>query len=58
MKIIQEMIQIERPVNWTQEKIVKIAKEIMGIEIYNAKTQNRYETVKSIWNTIPNGLIN
>jgi hypothetical protein len=28
MKIIQGMIEIERPVNWSMEKVMKIAKEI------------------------------
>jgi hypothetical protein len=35
MKIIQEMIQIERPSGWNIEKINLISKEIKKIEIYN-----------------------
>ena len=31
------MIQIERPSNWTMEKIIKIENEIKCIEIYNTK---------------------
>ncbi len=46
MRVIQEMIQIECPVSWTQGKILKIAKEIKGIEIYNAKALNKLEVVQ------------
>jgi hypothetical protein len=35
MKIIQEMIQIERPSGWNIERINKISNEIKRIEIYN-----------------------
>ena len=35
MKIIQEMIQIERPRGWNLEKIDSISKEIKRIEWYN-----------------------
>jgi hypothetical protein len=41
MKIIQGMIQIERPVNWTKESIMKIAKEIKDIELYNSRQINK-----------------
>ena len=35
MKIIQEMIQIERPRGWNLERIDSISKEIKKIELYN-----------------------
>ena len=35
MKIIQEMIQIQRPNGWNMEKIVLISKDIKKIELYN-----------------------
>jgi hypothetical protein len=35
MKIIQLMIQIERPRGWTIERIKEIANEINNIELYN-----------------------
>ena len=35
MKVIQEMIQIERPANWSKENIIKIVKELKNIELYN-----------------------
>ena len=37
IRIIQGMIQIERPKNWTMDNIMKIANEINRIEIYNTK---------------------
>ena len=40
MKIIQEMIQIERPRGWNLEKINLISKEFKKIELYN-KTKNK-----------------
>ena len=38
MKIIQEMIQIERPRGWNLERINLISKEIEKIELYNKLT--------------------
>jgi hypothetical protein len=35
MKIIQEMIQIERPRGWNLDKIKIISKDITKIELYN-----------------------
>jgi hypothetical protein len=37
MKIVQGLIQVERPKCWTLNKINDIAKEIKWIELYNAK---------------------
>jgi hypothetical protein len=41
MKIIQGMIQVERPRCWTIERIKEIANEIKGIELYNTKSLKR-----------------
>ena len=35
MKIIQEMIQIQRPSGWNMEKINLISNDIKRIELYN-----------------------
>ena len=37
LTVIQGMIQIERPTNWTIENIIKIVNEIKRIETYNTK---------------------
>ena len=41
IKIIQGMIQMERPKNWTMDNIMNYANEINRIEIYNAKKKGR-----------------
>ena len=44
IRVIQGMIQIERPVNWSIDNIKKLAKEIENIESYNA---NRAKIAKN-----------
>jgi hypothetical protein len=41
MKVIQGMIQIDRPVNWTKDKITNISNEIRNTELYNANKLNK-----------------
>ena len=41
LKIVQGMIQIERPKYWTIERINEIANENRCIELYNAKLLNK-----------------
>jgi hypothetical protein len=36
MKVVQEMIQIDHPVNWSIDNIFKIANELKNIELYNS----------------------
>jgi hypothetical protein len=36
IKIIQELIQIERPIKWNREKLNSMVRELIGIEQYNA----------------------
>ncbi len=36
IKIIQELIQIERPINWNREKLLSLVRELICIERYNA----------------------
>ena len=42
MKIVQEMIQIERPRGWNLEQINLISMDIKKIELYNSKNTVRY----------------
>ncbi len=37
IRVIQAMIQVERPINWSIENVKKIVNELKGIEIYNSK---------------------
>ena len=46
-KIIQELIQIERPKNWNRDRLITIAQELMNVERYNAfadRTINKFLT--------------
>ena len=52
MKVIQEMIQVERPVNWSIENVKKIVNEIKNIELYNAAILGKLEVVKRRWGTL------
>ena len=40
IKVIQGMIQVERPRNWSIDNIKKITSEIKNIELYNGKKEN------------------
>jgi hypothetical protein len=51
-RVIQSMIQIDRPVNWTKENILKLANELKWVEMYNAKMLNKLEETKSKWITV------
>jgi K+/H+ antiporter YhaU regulatory subunit KhtT len=56
MKIIQEMIQIERPMNWNREKLETIIKELIKIEKYNANVTRSIGKFKIKWNSLENVL--
>jgi hypothetical protein len=47
IRVIQEMIQMERPVHWSEEKIIKLANEIKCIEMFNATMINKLENTKN-----------
>ena len=53
MKVIQSMIQVERPTNWNIGNIIKIANEINLTEIYNAKKIGKIDVTESNWDIIP-----
>ena len=52
MKIIQEMIQIQRPMGWSMDNVEKIAKEMKNIELYNSKANNNFDKTRKKWNKI------
>jgi hypothetical protein len=52
VKVIQAMIQIERPSGWNQENIRKIAVEVKMIELYNSVGKNKFEATKRKWRKI------
>jgi len=49
MKIVQELIQIERPTNWSKENIVRIIRQIRKIEMSNAEEAHDIERFKRKW---------
>ena len=49
MKIIQEMIQIERPFNWNKEKIIKIILRMRDLELPSAIGKGRINIINK-WN--------
>jgi hypothetical protein len=52
IKIIQEMILVERPRNWNGEKPEMIIREIIKIEKYNATVTRTIVKFKIKWNSI------
>jgi hypothetical protein len=47
------MIQIDRPVNWTKDNILKLGNELKWVEMYNARMLNKLEEeTKSKWVTL------
>jgi hypothetical protein len=50
IKIIQSLIQIERPKNWTTDNIYKITREIMNIEKYNSIKGKKFPKFEKKWN--------
>jgi hypothetical protein len=54
MKIIQELIQIERPRNWKKDKVDTLIKNLMEIERFNAYKQNKIMKFNKIWKNMKN----
>jgi hypothetical protein len=54
IRLIQEMIQIERPAGWTDIHITKILNEIMNCEKYNATKSNSITKFYNKWGALTN----
>jgi hypothetical protein len=52
IKIIKELIQIERPRNWNEEKIKQICKDLMKMEKYNATVSKNVSRFEVKWQNI------
>ena len=52
VRIVQAMIQIERPTAWNIDKIKKLALELKCIELYNAQIKHKFDSTKTKWNLI------
>ena len=49
IKVIQEMIQVERPRNWGNDNLIKIITDLIHIDSYNAKLNRTVEKFASKW---------
>ena len=49
VKIIQQLIQIERPMNWNQDKLHTIIREVINIEQYNSNVSRSTEKFNVKW---------
>ncbi len=53
-KIIQALIQIERPMNWNREKLLDTIKYLITVEQYNAVVSRTINKFNLIWNIFDN----
>jgi hypothetical protein len=49
-KIIQALIQIERPINWNRENLLDIIRDLMNVERYNAIESRTINKFNVKWN--------
>jgi hypothetical protein len=54
MRVIQALIQIERPVHWNRSNIVDIIKDLINTEKYNACMSKSIIKFKTKWNILDN----
>ena len=52
IRVVQAIIQIERPVNWSLENVRKLAIEIKMIEVYNSVATGKFDKVRKKWEKI------
>ena len=52
VRVIQAMIQVERPTGWNQDSVRKLAIEIKSIEIYNSVEKGKLEMTKTKWRNV------
>jgi hypothetical protein len=57
IRLIQELIQMDRPKNWTDKNIEQICIEIMKIEKYNAIINRTIFKFESKWQNIQNQIM-
>ena len=53
-KIIQALIQIERPMNWNREKLLDTIKDLINVERYNAVVSRTINKFNLKWNIFEN----
>jgi hypothetical protein len=53
-KIIQALIQIERPMNWNREKLIDTIKDLINVEQFNAVVSRTINKFNLKWNIFDN----
>ena len=53
-KVIQALIQIERPMNWNREKLLDTIKDLINVERYNAVVSRTIHKFNLKWNIFDN----
>jgi hypothetical protein len=53
-KIIQALIQIERPINWDRERLLDTIKDLINVERYNAGVSKTINKFKLKWTLFEN----
>jgi hypothetical protein len=56
LKVIQEMIQIDRPKNWNSNKLTQIIRDLISIEKYNSKKLNIETKYRMKWDKYEHSL--
>jgi uracil phosphoribosyltransferase len=52
IRLIQEMIQIQRPKNWETKRFEELVKDIVSIEKYNYKKKHQIQQFNVKWNLL------
>jgi hypothetical protein len=52
IRVIQELIQINRPKNWSMDKITTLVKEIINIELFNSLAARKMDKFNNKWGRI------
>jgi exonuclease III len=54
IKVVQALIQIERPVNWNREKLLVIIEDLVNVERFNASISRNLEKFNTKWKQFVN----
>ena len=52
VRVVQAMLQIERPTGWGIDRVRKLALELKRIEIYNGAVKNKKDVTNTKWEPI------
>jgi hypothetical protein len=49
LRVVQELIQIDRPKNWNRDKIIQLTKDLISIEKYNSRKLKTETNFRKKW---------